>query len=138
MEHQHHILNDYPLSFLFEEHVYAVDKAEAIEMLTEDVKVLLDRHSPLATKVQVTSVYTTLVTGRLKVSSNIDLPDFNKVFSDPDSDEAKHAASFARANLNGSIGMFKQDNDELNIKSNSWVKDFWTQAFKLSGCIDEY
>jgi hypothetical protein len=138
LEHQHHILNGYPLSFLFEEHVYGVDKSEAIDMLTEDVKVLLDRYSPLATKVQVTSLYTTLVTGRLKISSAIDLPDFNKVFSDPDSDEAKRAASFARANLNGTIGMFKHGNDDLNIKANSWVKDFWAQVFKLSECTSEY
>ena len=138
LEHQHHILKGYPLNFLFEDHIYAVDKTEAIDMLSEDVKILLDRHSSIATKVQVTAVYTTLETGRLKISNSIELPDFNAVFTKPDSEEANRAAAFARANMNGSIGMFRQDNDELNIKAHSWVKDFWAQTFKLSGCTSEY
>jgi len=138
LEHQYHLLKDYPLSFLFEEHIYAVDKIEALEMLSEDVKNLLDRHSSIATKVQVTAVYTTLETGRLKICHPVKLPDFNAIFTEPDSDEAKHAAAFARANMNGSIGMFRQDNDELNIKAHSWAKYFWAQTFKLSDCISEY
>ncbi|KGK00170.1 hypothetical protein [Thalassotalea sp. ND16A] len=138
LEHQHHILKDYPLSFLFEEHMYAVDKVEAIAMLSEDVKTLLDRHSSIATKVQVTAFYSTLETGRLKVCNPVKIPDFNTIFTKPDSDEAKHAAAFARAHMNGSIGMFRQDNDELNIKAHTWVKDFWMQTFNLSDCISEY
>ena len=138
LEHQHHILQDYPLSFLFDGHIYGVDKAEAVEMLSEDVKTLLDRYSSIATKVQVTAVYTTLETGRLKISNKIDLPDFNTVFTKPESDEANRAAAFARANMNGSIGIFRQDNDELNITAHSWAKDFWAQTFKLSGCTSEY
>lgn len=138
LEHQHHVLKGYPLSFLFEEHIYAVDKAEAIDMLSDDVKTLLDRYSSIATKVQVTAVYTTLETGRLKISNSIELPDFNAVFTKPGSGEAKHAAAFARANMNGSIGMFRQDNDELNIKAHAWNQDFWTQTFKLSECTSEY
>lgn len=138
LEHQYHILKNYPLSFLFEDHIYAVDKTEAIDMLSEDVKILLDRHSPIATKVQVTAVYSTLETGRLKICHPVKLPDFNAIFTTPDSDEAKHAAAFARANMNGSIGMFKQDNDELNIIAHTWVKEFWAQTFNLSDCISEY
>src|SRR5690606_41626673 len=34
--HQHHLLKDYPLDFLFEDYAYGVDKEEALEQLKED------------------------------------------------------------------------------------------------------
>lgn len=127
--HQHHLLAGYPLSFLFEDYRYGVDRAEALDMLKEDVSALLDRYSLHATKVQTTVMISMTATGKLFFGPNIDIPDFNAVFLEPESDEGRRVASFVRANLNAGAGF-----QDLEGGSNTWSKSFWQQAFSMESC----
>ena len=67
-----------------------------------------------------------LVTKKIKFSSEIDLPDFDAVIDEPDSEEAKKAAGFMRANALGVFG-------ELKIEP-SWARNFWNRGIELSPC----
>lgn len=127
--HQHHLFDKYPLSFIFEDYIYGVDKEEAIDLLKEDVSALLDRYTLHSTKVQTTAFISMTATGKLFLSSKIGIPDFNSIFTAPDSDESKRVASFVRANINAGAEFQDTEGGE-----NDWSKSFWSQSFDLEAC----
>lgn len=129
LEHQHHLLEGYPLAFIFENYPYGVDKDDALNMLKEDVDALLDRYALHSTKVQTTAMVSMMATGKLFIGSGIDLPDFNAIFTDPDSDESKRVASFTRCNINAGAGFGPIEGGE-----NEWADSFWKQVFSISEC----
>lgn len=128
--HQFHLLIDYPLGFLFKNHLYGVERDEAIQMLKADVDSLLDRYSQHATIVQTTAVFLMIITGKLHIGPAIDLPDFNVIFNAPESEDAKRVAGFVRATLNGGAGFMADEN-----KINKWANSFWQQTFSIEDCI---
>jgi len=127
--HQNYLLQGYPLSFLFDDYAYGVDRDEALEYLKEDVAALLDRGTLHSTKVQTTAFVSMTATGKLLLSSEIKLPDFNAIFTEPESDESKRVASFIRANINAGAGF--QDTEG---GGNEWSQVFWQQAFNMETC----
>ena len=129
LKHQNFLFHDYPLNFLFGSFNQEVERDQCVTNLEEDVDTLLDRYSSIATKIQVTTVVSMMVTGKMFISGKIDMPDFNSIFTCPDSDEAKRAASFARANLNAGFAF-----DSDGLETNTWSKSFWKQSFSFTGC----
>jgi hypothetical protein len=129
LRHQATLFSSYPLAFLFQGDCAQLKRDAAIPLLKVDVSSLLDRYSSFATKVQVTAVYSMLITGKLRISKDIEMPDFDAVIKAPDSEAAKRAASFVRATLNGRIGVYGIEEEE-----NVWARDFWREAFNLEGC----
>lgn len=127
--HQYHLLKNYPLSFLFNDYIYGLDKEEAIGMLKEDVDALLDRRSIHATKVQTTAFVSMTATRKISLSSTIKLPDFNAVFKEPDSEEGRRAASFVRANINSGLGF-----NDIDDEKKYWSDSFWNQVFSMERC----
>jgi hypothetical protein len=127
--HQNFLFNKYPLSFIFAGYQYDIKKNIALEMLKEDVSSLLDRYTLHSTKVQTTAFVSMTATGKLFISSEIEMPDFNSIFTDPESDEGKKVASFVRANI--TAGAAFQDREGVK---NNWSESFWEQAFKLENC----
>ncbi len=127
--HIYHLFPEFPLNFIFEDYLYGVDKLEAIEYLKEDVFCLLDRYCHHATKVQTTAFVSMAATGKMMISSEIDMPDFNAIFTDPESDECKKVASFVRASLNTGLGFSSEEG-----VTNEWAKSFWKQSFELEKC----
>lgn len=127
--HQYHLLANYPLSFIFKGYTYGVDREEALDLLKEDVSALLDRYSLHSTKVQTTAFISMTATGKLKMSSKIEMPDFNSIFTAPDSPESKRVASLVRAMINGGAGFQDEEGGE-----NDWSKLFWNQCFDLEEC----
>lgn len=126
--HQHVLLDRYPLAFIFPDRP-AYDRAEAIVRLKQDVHELIDRYSPLATKVQTTAMVAMMASGKMFIHESIDFPDPNSIFTNPESPEARRVASFVRASLNAGTN-FDTDDDIAK----RWVDDFWSQTFKLEGC----
>ena len=63
--------------------------------------------------------------GKIVLSSNIDIPNFNSIFTEPESLESQKVASFVRSILN--LG-------NLCNEDNSWSKLFWQQCFDMEGC----
>lgn len=129
LQHQAALLSPYPLAFIFSSDCAHLERDSAISLLKADVSSLLDRHSSFATKVQVTAVYSMMITGKLFISKDIEMPDFDAVIKAPESEAAKRAASFVRATLNGRIGVYGIAGEE-----NTWARIFWRQAFRLEGC----
>jgi len=127
--HQYHLLDKYPLSFIFEDNTYEVDRDKAIELLKEDVAALLDRHTIHSTRVQTIAFISMTATGKLFISPEIDLPDFNSIFTAPDSEESKRVASYIRANINSGAGFQDKEGGE-----NDWSKSFWSKSFDLEDC----
>ncbi len=107
---------------------FKIDKTDFIPRLKRTIKEVTDRYSELATAIQVTTLYNSITNGKLHIDSHIEMPDLNSIFTAPDSEEAKRAASFARSNLNGELGF---RSDEI---SKGWVRDFWIQIYKLEDC----
>ena len=126
LEHQYLLFNNYPLAFIFDGYTCKVDKERAIELLKEDVSSLLNRYSMHSTKVQTTVVYSMALAGKIVLSSNIDIPNFNSIFTEPESLESQKVASFVRSILN--LG-------NLCNEDNSWSKLFWQQCFDMEGCL---
>jgi hypothetical protein len=123
--YQAELFPDYPLAFLFDE---GWSKGRAsIRQLKSDVESLLDRYARPATKVQVTAVVALAVSGKFIFTETVEVPDFNAIFTDPESDAARRAASFSRASLNAGTGL--DDN-----RTERWVNSFWRQAHDLEGC----
>ncbi len=129
LEHQHHLLKEYPLSFLFDDYPYGVDKDDALNLLKEDVDALLDRYTSHSTKVQTTAMVSMAATGKLFFGPKIDIPDFNAIFTDPDSKESKRVASFVRCNLNAGAGF-----GAIEGGKNEWSDSFWKDVFLISEC----
>lgn len=125
--HQILLFKDHPLAFLFSSYKLELPTELAIEHLKEDVIGLLDRYSHHATKVQVTALVANIASGKMVISSRINLPNFDVIFTAPESDEAKRVAGFARANLNAEAGIRTKE-------GNSWATSFWKNAFYLEGC----
>jgi hypothetical protein len=67
-----------------------------------------------------------LVTKTISFSADMKLPNFNAVIDAPESDEAKRAAGFMRANAIGEFGT-------LGI-SDRWARYFWNRGYELSPC----
>jgi hypothetical protein len=74
---------------------------------------------------QATAFYIRVSLGR--VSSHAELPDINKIFTDPESDEGKIAASSVRAAIMAESAM--RGTPEPN-----WPKEFWNQGAKIDKC----
>jgi len=67
-----------------------------------------------------------LITETISFSAEMDLPDFNSVLTDPDSDSAKHAGGFLRAHALSSFGFCELDS--------KWARDFWNRNLELYKC----
>lgn len=67
-----------------------------------------------------------LASKKLHISDSIDLPDFDAVFDDPDSDAASRAAGFIRAHALSEFAMRSTDTE--------WPAHFWNRGIELSAC----
>lgn len=129
LNHQHALLSNYPLAFLFEGQKIDESKEDSLIKLKEDVSELLNRYSSHSTKVQTTVFVSMAATGKLLLHPDIELPDFNTIFAEPTSDEARHVGSFVRATINAGHGFGDAEGGE-----NSWSTSFWEQVFKMESC----
>ena len=129
IKHQHALIDGHPFAFLFDGYVVGEAREESIQKLKEDVASLLDRYSVHATKVQTTVFVSMMATGKLLMSPTIDLPNFDCIFTDAESDEARLVGSFVRASINAGHGF-----GDTEGGSNDWSNSFWKQAFSLEKC----
>lgn len=102
------------------------DEIHLVSTIKECVGRIIDRYETPAVVLYGAMLIARLVTKTISLPAGIDLPDFNAVVDSPDSEEAKQAAGFMRANGLAEFGM-------LNI-SNEWAKHFWNRNFSLSPC----
>lgn len=129
LRHQNQLLENYPLSFLFQDDETNLNRNESVSMLKQDVAALYDRYSVHSVKVEVTALCALMNSGHIVYSSHLNLPDINSVFLDPESDEAKHVGALTRASMNSRANIYEKESTD-----HSWAKDFWSMAYYLEGC----
>ena len=114
-----------PLSFLGPP-TYVYTDEELVFAIKECVGRAIDKYDTPGIVLHGAMLLSRLVTKKIKFSAEMDLPDFNAVIDEPDSEEATKAAGFMRANALTEFGM-------LNIKP-SWAREFWNRGIELSPC----
>ncbi|NGP52513.1 hypothetical protein [Thioalkalivibrio sp. XN8] len=104
----------------------AIPHEALVQRIAESVKKHLDKYETPGIALHGAMLLTRLVAGTIKFSTQIEVPDFNSVFERPDSDEARRAASFMRANAMAEFGM-------LELPP-TWAKHFWNRGAELTPC----
>lgn len=103
-----------------------ISNEELVSRIKECVGKVINKYETPGIVLNGSMLLSRLVTGTIKFPADMDLPDFNTVITDPESEEAKHAAGFMRANALGEFGMQEIDP--------TWAKYFWNRNYELSPC----
>lgn len=102
-----------------------------IQRIADCVRKHLDKYETPGIVLNGTMLLTRLLAGTIKFAAHIKIPDLNEVVERPDSEEARRAASFMRANAIGEFGM-------LELPP-TWAKHFWNRGAELAPCqLPEY
>lgn len=108
-----------------------IPREELVARITDCVGKHLDKYETPGIVLNGMVLIARLVAGTIKFAATIDMPDFNAVVTQPESDEAKRAASFMRAHALADFGM-------SNLPSN-WAVHFWNHGTELAPCqLPEY
>lgn len=116
--------NNNPLSFLTDPE-YKFEKINAIKEFKEILAKYFNRRTKSATIMQTIVPYSKMRAGKLHFASHIELPDYNAIVEDYESDKAKKAASSTRAFVNGNYGHIEQ------TITKDWAKYFWNNGLNL-------
>jgi hypothetical protein len=104
----------------------ALSQELLIERLKRSVANHLNNRETPGIVLHGTMMLTRMLAGTIKIAAHIDLPDLNSVIERPESEEAKRAASFMRANSMAEMEMMELSPD--------WAKYFWNRSGELSKC----
>lgn len=118
------LYSDSPLAFLGYSEKPHEECVIAIESCVAD---FINKYETPGVVLNAMVMVSELSTDSLVFSRGVDLPDFNAVLSDPDSDEARRAAGLVRAHTLTSFGM--QQITPL------WARAFWNRNYELSECV---
>jgi hypothetical protein len=127
--------NDSPFSFLNREvDLTKTEESELLGRLKKCIANHYNRYDTPSVVAQLNVFYTRVIDGKISFPIDMEIPDFNSLIDDPDSEEAKKAAGFVRSSVKHEY-MF-----ELNEYDNSWSKSFWNQSYSLDDCTlgDKY
>lgn len=129
LQHHLNLINGYPLSFIVSHEATFNRRGPQIGKLKSDINGLLDRTSLHATKVQAVSALALVLTDRMHLGRNGDIPDITRLFETPSSDEVARIGAFVRSAVTADHG-FSVD---TNI-AKEWKTSFWQQCYDLSPC----
>jgi len=102
------------------------DREALVGVLRESIDSHGDKYASPAILLHGAMLVARLVTGTIHFPADMDLPDFNAVVDDPDSEAARRAAGFMRANALGEFGMLDVDPH--------WANRFWNTCYELEPC----
>jgi len=122
---------DSPFSFLNKEVDLTKDEEnELLLTLKNCIKNRFDRFQKDSVTAQFIIFYTRVEDGTYHFPKGMKMPNFNSLFNDEDSEEAKSAAAFVRNSVKSDFMMMQ----ELDNFDYSWSKSFWNQSYKLDTC----
>lgn len=128
MEATHPLRKHFPLynpfSTLSDAHIS--NEEEDRNYIGKAIEDLFYRHSQSASIAQSIIIYNQLKSGRLKLFSTIRVPDLQSIIDRFDSEEAGHASSFCRMNINVTHQHSMQKTGTL------WAQYFWNKCRSLS------
>jgi len=119
--------DDFPMAFLGIGDL-DVKSGVLLQELKRTVGKCINKYETPGLVPQTNLIMVQAVTGGLNISKDIQMPDFDSIIKDPDSEAAKRAAAFVRA---GSLAMCMPD--ELMLEK--WSKSFWNQGGKVDSCL---
>jgi hypothetical protein len=121
--------HDSPFSFLNREVGLTItEEMDLLERLKICIDNLFDRFGTPSVVAQLNVFYTRIVDGKHSFAQGMDIPNFNAIIDNPESEEAIHAAAFVRNSVKGEY-MFG-----LNDYDANWSKSFWNESYKLDDC----
>lgn len=98
---------------------------ELVDELETCVSRHADKHETPGIVLSGDVLLSRLVTRTIKFADTIKLPDFEAIFTAPESEEAQRAAAFMRSNALAELGM---------NAPNPWPEYFWRRSYELSPC----
>lgn len=104
-------------------------EAALIDRLRRAVEIVFDRYGTPAAIMHANLIMIRASTGGLFIAEHIDIPDFDALVRDPDSEAAKRAASFARS---GAMQELMADEQKFQL---TWSKAFWNRNYRLDSCL---
>lgn len=119
------LYDEYPLRFLGPPE-QVISDTQLVDEIKRAIRASINKFETPGIVLNGAILLSRLATKKISFSSEIKLPDFNAVITDPNSDEAKHAAAFMRANALAEFGM-------LEIEP-GWARYFWNRNYELSDC----
>lgn len=122
-----HLHPNCPMSYLGSQ-TLVQERSPLIEKLADAVDIIFDRFGAEASIVQANVVISRLSTGGLFFAEHIEMPDFDAMINDPESDAGRRAASFARTS---SMQEFMPNEEQEYM---AWPKAFWRRNYRLDSC----
>lgn len=117
---------DFPLRFLLGDGIGTWLEQEILKKLRATIINFSDSRSRFSTEVLGCFYYGGLCAGTVRLTSEVEVPNFEAIRDYPDTDESRRVASQIRASCNGLIG---------HMAENSlWTTAFWNRGFKFSDC----
>ena len=112
-----------PLNFL---NTFRIESSEedSIKKIKAAVDNTFDRRSQISSIIQSNVEFVSRMIGKVHYHVNIDVPDFNKIITDFESEEGQRASSFARMGVNPLFGRMQEE------LTNKWAKYFWNQSME--------
>lgn len=117
----------FPLNFICP-HPTSTPKETLLERIKKTVIDLFDKYTLPSVAAQSMLTYSRITTGCLKIPNTMKIPDFNAIFEDFNSEEAKWAAGFIRSSA------ITELSPELNEGIGEWSKTFWNQGLVVDSC----
>lgn len=105
------------------------------ELISQDAMILrlkecvenhIDRYSNKAVILIGYMMLSRIEAETIKFVKGVEIPDFNAIYSQPDSESAKKAAGFIRAGAYGEFGMVD--------RTSNWPEFFWNRGAELTEC----
>lgn len=122
-----HLHPDCPMNYLLSS-TAPVERSRVVNKLTVAVDAIFDRYGQNASIVQANVVVARASTGGLFIAEHIEMPDFDAMIKNPESEAGRRAASFARTS---SMQEFMRDEEEQFME---WPKKFWRRNYRLDTC----
>jgi len=113
-----------PLKFL-DSNSEQLSERQAVTHLKETLAKYYNRRAQPAMTVQASAVYFAAVCGKLRYASPVQVPNFNAIISDFNSDEAKRACSSVRATVSALIGHIGEK------ITDQWPRYFWNRGIEI-------
>lgn len=118
--------NDSPFSFLGKEvELDDEELSNLLNRLKQCVEKHFDRFQIDSVRALANVLYIRHIHRKISYNQNVEVPNIEILFSDPDSEEGKKTIAQVRA---GTKVEFMIDYD------NTWAKSFWNQSYKLDKC----
>jgi hypothetical protein len=120
-----------PFSFLAKEiDIVETEKNELLNKLKNILFNCFDRFKQKSVIAMYATLYIDIKDKKIHFPSDMKLPDFNSIFGDMETEEAKHASAFIRNNLKTKF-MSLEDRGQ---HEGHWTKSFWNQSYSLDSC----